>query len=103
MSVFFGIFAALSWGVHDLLVRQVTQRMGTSTALSSVLALSMLLLLLALLIMPEADFTISSQGFGVSEDLVPSQLQTLYHVIGIARQLPVGPRDESGSLMLPGS
>lgn len=88
MSVFFGIFAALSWGVHDLLVRQVTQRMGTSTALSSVLALSMLLLLLALLIMPEADFTISSQGFGLS---VLSGLTFAVASFSLYRAFEIGP------------
>ena len=88
MSVFFGIFAALSWGVHDLLVRQVTQRMGTSTALSSVLALSMLLLFLALLITPEADFTITSQGLGLS---VLSGLTFAVASFSLYRAFEIGP------------
>ena len=99
MSVFFGIFAALSWGVHDLLVRQVTQRMGTSTALSSVLALSMLLLVLVLLIMPEADFTITSQGLGLS---VLSGLTFAVASFSLYRAFEIGPvrlwRQSSGRI-----
>ena len=64
MSVIFGVLAALAWGVHDLLVRQVSQRLGTVTALSTVLALSVVLLLAALLILPNAGFTISPKGLG---------------------------------------
>tara|TARA_B110000003_G_scaffold112940_1_gene115552 strand:- start:738 stop:1586 length:849 start_codon:yes stop_codon:yes gene_type:complete len=88
MSVIFGVLAALAWGVHDLLVRQVSQRLGTVTALSTVLALSVVLLLAALLILPNAGFTISPEGVGLC---VLSGLTFAVASFSLYRAFEIGP------------
>lgn len=88
MSVLFGVLAALAWGVHDLLVRQVSQRLGTVTALSTVLALSVVLLLAAVLILPNAGFTISNEGLGLS---ILSGLTFAVASFSLYRAFEIGP------------
>ena len=88
MSVIFGVLAALAWGVHDLLVRQVSRRLGTVTALSTVLALSVVLLLAALLILPNAGFTISPEGVGLC---VLSGLTFAVASFSLYRAFEIGP------------
>ena len=88
MSVLFGVLAALAWGVHDLLVRQVSQRLGTVTALSTVLALSVVLLLAAVLILPNDGFTISNEGLGLS---VLSGLTFAVASFSLYRAFEIGP------------
>ena len=44
MSIFLGFMAALCWGIHDLIVRFVTQRVEIYTALCTVFFASIVLL-----------------------------------------------------------